>query len=286
MNTKLYKSRIEGQKMIFRIYALIAAIVTLLLDIPLNLLSNQNSWWLIPVVLVASFVSIIIVHVAILALSIVTVNLDKSPRDTNFFRALVNGFLQLALPILKVRVHTTGLEKIPHDEPFLLVSNHIHDLDPAIIYYAVPDSRLAFIGKKEVRDLFPFVYKALHKLSGLPIDRENNREAAKTIINATRLIKDKTNSVAVFPEGYVSLSGELLPIRNGALKIATKAQSKIVVCTLWGTKDIPKNLLKRKTNIYFDVLEVIDTIDNTKTVEIGDKISELMKESINNRKNK
>ncbi len=280
MNTKSYKSRTERQKMIFKIYTLAAVVITLLLDIPFEIFGQANSWWLVPMVLVLSFLALIILHIAVLAISILTVNLDKSPRDTNFFRLIVNGFLQMALPLLRVKVHATGLEKIPQDETFLLVSNHIHDLDPAIIYYAVPDARLAFIGKKEVRDLFPFIYKALHKLSGLPIDRENNREAAKTIINATRLIKEKTNSVVVFPEGYVSLSGELLPIRNGALKIATKSQAKIVVCTLWGTKQIPKNLLRRKTDIYFDVLDVIDTADNIHTVEIGNKIHSMMQESI------
>lgn len=265
-----------------KIYAVMAAVITLLLDIPLEIFKQPYSWWVVPVVIVASFVALIILHIAIFALCIVTVNLNKPPRDSNFFRLLVKGFLQMALPILKVKVHATGLEKIPNDQPFLLVCNHIHDLDPAIIYYAVPDSRLAFIAKKEVRDLFPFIYKALHKLSGLPIDRENNREAAKTIINATKLIKEKSNSVAVFPEGYVSKSGELLPIRNGALKIATKTQSKIVVCTLWGTKDIPKNLLRRKTDIYFDVLEVIDTADNAHTSELGEQIHSLMHESLKN----
>ncbi len=267
-----------------KIYALVAAVITLLLDIPFEIFRQPYSWWLVPIILIGGFVALIILHIAVLAVSILLVDLNKPPRDTDFFRMLVNGFLKIVFPLLKVKVHTTGLEKIPTDEPFLLVSNHIHDLDPAIIYYAVPNSRLAFIAKREVRDLFPFVYKALHKLSGLPIDRENNREAAKTIINATKLLKEKTNSVAVFPEGYVSLSGELLPIRNGALKMATKSQSKIVVCTLWGTKDIPKNLLRRKTNIYFDVLEVIDTADNIHTVEIGDHIHATMQESLSVRK--
>lgn len=272
--------------MIFKIYALIAAVITLLLDIPLDIFGASHSWWLVPVVLLGAFVALIILHIVIFALSILMVNLNKPPRDTDFFRLLVKGFLQMALPLLRVKVHITGTEKIPTDEPFLLVCNHIHDLDPAIIYYAVPDARLAFIGKKEVRDLFPFIYKALHKLSGLPIDRENNREAAKTIINASRLIKDRTNSVAIFPEGYVSKSGELQPMRNGAFKIATKAQCKIVVCTLWGTKQIPKNLLRRKTDIYFEVLDVIDTVDNSHTAEIGQQIYQLMEKTLENIKSK
>ena len=262
--------------MIAKIYLLISAVVTLLLDMPFNVFGEPYSIWLVPVLLIGVFVALVLLHVVVLAVSILFVNLNKPPRDTGFFRALVTGFLQMALPLLRVKVHVTGIEKIPEDEPFLIVSNHIHNLDPAIFYYVAPHSRIAFVAKKEVRELYPFVYKALHKLNGLAIDRENNREAAKTIINATKLLKDKTNSVAVFPEGYVSLSGELLPIRNGALKIATKSQSKIVVCTLWGTKEIPKNLLRRKTDIYFDVLEIIETSDNKHTVELGDHIQEIM----------
>lgn len=263
-----------------QIYALAAAVITLLLDIPFDIFRQPNSFWLVPLILLGTFAALIILHIALLALSILFVNLNKPPRDTNFFRALVKGFFQFALPLLRIKVHTTGLEKIPDDEPFLLVCNHIHDLDPAVIYYAVPDARLAFIAKKEVRQNLPFIYKALHKLSGLSIDRENNREAAKTIINATHLIKNKTNSVAVFPEGYVSKSGELLPIRNGSLKIATKAQCEIVVCTIWGTKSIPKNLFRRKTDIYFDVLDVIDTEGNPHTAELGEEIHTLMENSI------
>lgn len=269
-----------------KIYLLISAVITLLLNIPFDVFKQPYSLWLVPVLLIGIFIAIILLHCIVLLVSVLTVNLNKPPRDTNFFRALVTGFLKMALPLLGVRVHATGLEKIPEDEPFLLVSNHLHNLDPAIFYYMVPDARLAFVAKKEVRELYPFIYKALHKLNGLPIDRENNREAAKTIINATNLIKNKTNSVVVFPEGYVSQTGELLPIRNGALKIATKAKSKIVVCTIWGTKSITKNLFRRKTNVYFDVLDVIDTVENQQTAELGDQIFKTMQSSLQDLKTK
>ena len=150
--------------MIYKIYLLIAAVLTLIFSTTFNLFKQPFSWWLIPLLLVCVFILLIILHLAVLAVSIQTVNLNKPPRDTNFFRDLVNGFLQMAIPVLKVKVHMTGLEKIPQNERFLLVCNHIHDLDPAIIYYAVPDSRLSFIAKKEVRDVYPFIYKVLKRL--------------------------------------------------------------------------------------------------------------------------
>ena len=266
--------------MILYFYIVAAAALTVALDRFLPIFSQSYSWWVAPAIMLGIIVAFLIINIAVVALWIVSVSLKKKARDSHAFRKLITVTLRMVFKLANLHVHSTGLEKIPDGERFLLVSNHIHDLDPAVILHEVADSQLAFIAKKEVRDLYPFVYKALHKMHGLPIDRENNREAAKTIISAAKLIKDNENSVAVFPEGYVSLSGELLPIRNGALKIATKTQAKIVVCTLWGTKEIPKKMFRRRHDVYFDVLEVIDTKDNIHTAELGERISALMLESI------
>ncbi len=266
-------------------YVVASAVIMLLLNIPYDIFTAPHSYITAPLIFVGLIFAFVILSVLILFFMTVTVNLNKTPRDTALFRLVVDCFLKTVFGLFRVKIHTAGLEQVPNDERFLLVCNHIHDFDPAIIYYALPDKRLSFIAKKEVRDLYPLIYKILHRLNGLPIDRENNREAAKTIINATRLIKSGTNSVAVFPEGYIK-GGELQPIRNGSLKIATKAGAKIVVCSLVGTRDIVKNMFKRKTDVYFDVLQVIDTADNNHTAELGDQIHELMRKSIESHKNK
>ena len=97
-------------------------------------------------------------------------------------------------------------------------------------------------------------------------------------------IKEEKNSVAIFPEGYVSLSGDLLPFRNGAFKIATKSGTKIVVCTLCGTKEIVKKMFRRRHDVYFDVLAVIDAKDIKHTAELGEEIHKLMLDNILKRK--
>lgn len=267
----------------FAFYIVASAVIMLLLNIPFDIFTAPHSWYTAPLIFIGLIIVFTLLPVIVLFFMTITVNLNKPPRDTNLYRMVTIWFLRTAFELFGVKIHTTGIEKVPDDERFLLVCNHIHDFDPAIIYWALPDKRLSFIAKKEVRDLYPLVYKILHKLNGLPIDRENNREAAKTVINATHLIKSGKNSVAVFPEGYIK-GGELQPIRNGSLKMATKAKAKIVVCSLVGTRDILKNLFKRKTDIYFDVLDVIDTADNDHTAELGDQIHELMKQSIDARK--
>ena len=124
----------------------------------------------------------------------------------------------------------------------------------------------------------PIVAKAMHKLYGLPIDRENNREAVKTIIKAVNFIKEDKASIGIFPEGYASESGELLPMRNGAFKIAYKAEVPVVVSVIDGTKPVRYNIFRRRTDVYFKVLKVIsaEELKSINSTELGDRVSEIM----------
>ena len=58
--------------------------------------------------------------------------------------------------------------------------------------------------------------------------------------------------------------------RRTMIKIATKNGCKIVVCTLKGTKEIVKNMFRRHHDVYFDVLDVIDTAGITQTAELSE----------------
>ncbi len=262
-------------------YIILSAALMFLLNVPLGIFTSSWSWWAVPLIFVGTFLCFILLHCLILCIAIITENTKKDSRDTDLFRFWVNGFLEIAFKFGGVKIHSTGLDKVPQDEPFLLVCNHIHDLDPAIIYHEIPDARIAFVGKKDIEQQMPFIYKALHKLGGLPIDRENNREAAKTIINAVNRIKDGKNSIGIFPEGYTSRDGEFHEFRNGAFKIATKTQCKTVVCTVVGTRNILKNLFKRKTDIYFDVIDVVDAAGVKQTAELSEHIHTLMADNLN-----
>ena len=266
--------------MILYLYITISALFTALWGLLGGMFHSPYGWWATPLSLIGGTLALVLLHGIVLVIMVAFVRLDKPPRDTKLFRFVVSGFLHLVFKLARIEMHITGLEKVPEGERFLLVCNHLHNLDPAPILYALPQAQLAFIAKREVRELYPFVYRALHKMNGMPIDRSNDREGAKTIINAVKLIKNDKNSVAVFPEGFVSLTGELLPFRNGAFKVATKNGAKIVVCTLKGTKEIPKNMFRRHHDVYFDILAVVDTKDNSHTAELGEQIHAIMSENL------
>ena len=198
--------------------------------------------------------------------------------DSRFYRFVLKLVIPVIMAILQMRVHTSGLEKTPKDGRFLLVCNHINDLDPVTLLRYFSKSQLSFITKRENMSMF-LVGKLMHKILCQPINRENDREALKTILNCIRLIKEDEVSIAVFPEGYTSLDGKLHKFRHGVFKIATKTKVSIVVCTLQNTNKVFHNALRVKpTDVHLHLLEVIppEFYENMTAVELGEYVHGLM----------
>ena len=264
-------------------YLVASAALVPISDIFFDVLRESYSWWLVPVLYIGFLLAFIIIHVVFVVTAIALINPNSPPeRFSRFYRTLVDLSLPMVFTFARIKVEITGKEKVPQDTRFLLVSNHLHDLDPAIILYSLPEAELGFVGKKEIYTEMPFVSRAMHKLNCLPLDRENNREAVKTIISASKLISEDKASMVIFPEGYCSKDGNLQPLRNGALKIAYKAKVPIVVCTLDHTKQLPKNIFRRKTVIHFDILDVVTAweLEKVNSTEIGDRIFDTMQKNI------
>lgn len=265
------------------IYTVASAALVLLSNNFFEVFQKGYSWWLVPLLFVGFWLVLILIHAAVVVVSVWLVRLDSPPeRFSRYYRWLIAHTLPMVLTLAKVNIEVTGEDKVPQNSRFLLVCNHLHDFDPAVILYALPDAELGFVGKKEIYTTMPFVARAMHKLHCLPIDRENNREAVKSIISAAKLISDDVVSIGIFPEGYCSKDGELQPMRNGAFKIAYKAKVPIVVCTIDHTPEILKNMFRRKTIVHFDILETIsvEQLESMNSSEVGDHVFEIMQKNI------
>jgi 1-acyl-sn-glycerol-3-phosphate acyltransferase len=112
------------------------------------------------------------------------------------------------------------------------------------------------------------------------VNRENDREALKTILKCISILKEKKASVAVFPEGRKSTDRFLLHhFRPGVFKIAQKSNVPLVVCTLMGTQNILPNARKlRRTHIRLNLLEVIPAAElkGITTVDIAHRVHGIM----------
>lgn len=239
--------------------------------------------WVVPLSFVGAFVSLLILVVLVVAIMALLVD-RKKPRqeDSAFYRFVVYRLLDLILPLIRYRVHTKGMEKAPACRRVMLVCNHLHELDPAILLDQFRPYRLAFISKKE-NERLPVVAQFSHRLLCQSIDRENDRQALKTILKCIDLLQEDKVSIGVFPEGHCHKDGQLHPLRSGVFKIAQRAKVPIVVCTLRNTQHGVRNLLHLKpTDIHMHLVAVLEPqefADMTAT-QIADRVHELMRKDL------
>ena len=273
--------------MLFYIFLVASAALVPISDIFFPVLRESRSWWLVPLLFVCFFSAMVLLFIGFCALSFALIRPSGDPdRGSEFYRRLCNALIGLLVKLTRVNITVSGDDKIPENGRFLLVCNHLNDIDPAVILYALPEAQLGFIAKKEIYKTLPLISRVMHKLHCLPIDRENDRAAARTVIDAVKLLKSGKVSIGLFPEGYVSRSGELLGLRAGSLKIASRAGVPIVICTILGTPQAAGGLFIRKNSVYFDILGVIpaERVISTDTSALSEEISAVMRENLEKRK--
>ncbi len=263
--------------MLFRIFFLLSAVLGGLLWCVTGL------WWWLPVGFVLTLVGLLLLAAGFFFFLWWRVDPEK-PQDGEdpLYRKTVNLYLESCLPLLRIHVKTQGLEQTPTDRRFLLVCNHTSLIDPVLLLRYFPKSELAFISKQENKDMF-VVGKMMHKLQAQLINRENDREALKTILNCIRLLKEDKASVAVFPEGYIHKDKLFHEFRPGVFKIAQKAKVPIVVCTLKNTVNVIPDMCKlRRSDVELRLLTVIppEEFEGQTTVELAKRIYTLMAEDL------
>lgn len=271
-------------KNVYLFYLAISVALIPILNNFFEIMPYSYSWWLVPLLIAAFFVGFIVLQISTLLLMILFTDSNKPiDRSETLFRSLLKLSLPVVLWAARVKIDKKGFDReIPENTRMMFVCNHQHDFDPVIILNLFPEEYIAFIGKKEIFSTMPFIAKAMHRLRSLPIDRENDREAAKTIVNAIKIIKEDKASIALFPEGYTSMTDELLPFRNGAFKIAIKANVPVVVCAINNTKALAKNIFRRKTIVEFRLLDIItpERFEGMNTQELGGIIHKQMEDAL------
>lgn len=223
--------------------------------------------------------------VALWALFVIVLSytVDQSkPAGPNqrLWRRLIVETLRMAFPLLHVKISVTGMEKLPTGCNFLFTCNHIEIYDPMVALVALREFDMTFISKKENMDKW-VVGNLMHAAGMLPIDRENDRAAVRTVVQAAKLLKEGEVSVGLYPEGYCKLDPNLvlLPFRDGSLKVAQKSGVPIVVATVQGSERIMKDLLRKwRTEVKLDILDVIpaEEVTGRTTKQISEQIWKTM----------
>ena len=265
--------------MVLGILAAVSAVLALTSCLLGGGFSDLNFLWQLPVNFLWMFLALFAAVFLFVVICCACVDMKKvQEKDSPFYRWLLALCTDAIHSILMMKVELQGVEKMPKEGRIMLVCNHLHLLDPVVLLHIFRDKQLGFISKKENDRKF-IIGPLLHKTMCQPINRENDREALKTILNCVKLLNEDEVSIGAFPEGYTSKDKLLPPFRHGVFKVAQKAQVPIVICTIRNTHKAFHNILRLKpTKVELHVVDVItpETMKGLTTVNIGTKVYDIM----------
>ena len=148
-----------------------------------------------------------------------------------------------------VRIQMTGTEHIPREGGALVAVNHLSFVDYVLAGYpGVERGRLTrFIAKKEVFD-HPVGGPVMRSFHHIALDRADGQRG----MDEARRYLDAGELVGIFPEGTISRSFELQPLKTGAARIAADAGVPLIPIVVWGTqrfltKGKPRDFGRHKT---------------------------------------
>ncbi|HOO27086.1 MAG TPA: lysophospholipid acyltransferase family protein [Lachnospiraceae bacterium] len=165
--------------------------------------------------------------------------------------AIVNWAFRCVLSISGAKMHIIGEELVPKDRAVLYVGNHRSYFDVIMTYTRVPRPT-GYIAKKEMLH-YPLLMHWMKNLHCLFLDRTNLKSGMKTILEGIDLIKNGT-SICVFPEGTRNKTDQMLPFKEGSLKMAEKSGCPIVPIAITNSADIFENHFPkmRKTDVLIE----------------------------------
>jgi 1-acyl-sn-glycerol-3-phosphate acyltransferase len=135
-----------------------------------------------------------------------------------------------------VKVRVEGISKIDAAGSYVFAANHLSYMDTPVVLAHIP-VQFRFLAKKGLFQI-PLLGTHLTQAGHIPVPREDPRAAIKTLSRAAKVIREKSISVLIFPEGGRSENGELQPFKEGAAYIAIKAQVPLVPIAIIGTRRI------------------------------------------------
>lgn len=186
--------------------------------------------------------------------------------------------------ILKIKIEVIGRENIP-DETFVVFSNHKSMLDVTILYQAY-HKILSAVAKNDLLKV-PFLSRLMLGLGVVPLDRNNDREGVKNILEAIKRVK-AGNNYLIFPEGGVKSreTEHMVALRAGAYKLATKPKAVISPVSIIGSSLLSKNCPKHWTKVTVVIHKPIyfEEYQGLSTNELGRKVANIVNTGVDTEK--
>ena len=174
---------------------------------------------------------------------------------------------------LRLKIEVEGYENVPKDGILTLFANHKSYADPFIMMEVIKRP-LTFTPKMGVYKL-PLIGLWLKYLGAFPIDRTSDRNTAKAMVEAIKVVKQGM-AMLIFPEGGIKDRNDIkmVAMRAGAYRVAMKAGADVLPISIQGTTDVKHRAPWRVTKIKVIIhpLKKYEDIKHLSTAELADEM--------------
>ncbi|MFD1722491.1 lysophospholipid acyltransferase family protein [Amnibacterium endophyticum] len=186
-------------------------------------------------------------------------------------------FAALLIPPLKgvATIRIRDGHKVPATGAFILSPNHMSNIDPVVMGYAVWHAGRAprFLAKASLFRI-PVVGSLLHGIGQIPVERGGAARGALPLSAAKRLIEEG-QGVIVYPEGSLTRDPDLWPMRGktGAARLALELGLPVVPAAHWGVQGLMPVNSTRFTLSPRPSIDVVfgDPVDLADLGRVGDR---------------
>ncbi|MEO8374588.1 MAG: acyl-[ACP]--phospholipid O-acyltransferase [Sphingomonas bacterium] len=141
------------------------------------------------------------------------------------------------------RIELNGAENMPQPgERAVVVVNHVSWLDGLLLAVFLPGKPVFAVHSKVVK--LWWIQPALKLFRAFPVD-PTNPMAAKAMVKAVKA----GNTLVIFPEGRITVTGALMKVFDGPGMVADKADAPIVPVRIDGAQFTPFSYLKGKVRL-------------------------------------
>ena len=128
-----------------------------------------------------------------------------------------------------------GLENIDKKKSYVIVINHNSMVDILALYFLPLNFR--WVSKREVFRI-PYVGQLLTIHGDIAIDRSKGADSMRKVTEDGKMWIGRGASIAMFPEGTRSKSGEMGRFKQGAFALAKEAGVEILPVVMHGTRTV------------------------------------------------
>jgi 1-acyl-sn-glycerol-3-phosphate acyltransferase len=167
-----------------------------------------------------------------------------------------------ALTRLGIDLVVLGVERVPPEGGLIFMWNQASHLDHLVLPPALPRPFFSLFNNE--LGAFPIYGAHLRRTGHVHVDRTDEAQWRPAVASAARRV-ERGECALISPEGTRSWDGRLLPMKRGALILATAAQRPIICASIVGAHErLPRGAaIVRPGRIIVELSEPIDVRDDT-----------------------